>query len=709
MVHQATNEFQIFLKALGYVRTHGLLLFLEVALIYGYSMQKYYVAVPEYNSNAAILIDHSQDNMYRNYMIGSMRQSNSRKQNMAQLLSSQEVMDRLRTALTDIYNNSNRPAYLKTFFPDGVAVPANSFRSHVTLNWDKNSDIFNLSCIAQHPDAAHDLCLAYINTVEAYYPEIGQREAIAKRDFISRQLATLSHQIAENEVSLLEFQKRSPEFTAFVTVSDEDEGRTKLQNDLAQIESQILTNRATKTLLLKVPQAKRGEHTSLQSSVDAATQKLMDLEYRLRLTEESNDADKKVRIQALHQEIAETSQQLSRANEQLERVFISNPVEASDVRSRISKLELEYRVLLVSRKNTAEQIEKLNQLEKRFVQQRLDYKRLKADLEHKRALIKNLYKMEQETELEVSAGISEIYRLREPSQNSARVSPQLSRYLYGSLSVALFVIAITLVVLMAAFPRIDSEAEVNRLNLPVIGKVPNISQMARIIEDIPTYAMEYLKIMNYRILRETKDTLCPVVIVTSGHAREGKSTVANSLTLTAHDPNRRALLIDGDLLTTRPNQFFGISENATGGLYALINDPTADPNKLIVPTRVDGLSFLPRGQRVQPTDNGNVQKPLGAALVELRKNYDVIFIDTPPLFTSNLAHQWAPLADLIVVVARIFVTRPRDVMEALQTCKLYSRAPVGVALNCVQLTGAYRRASNYYFSKKKTKPAQIAA
>jgi protein-tyrosine kinase len=356
-----------------------------------------------------------------------------------------------------------------------------------------------------------------------------------------------------------------------------------------------------------------------------------------------------------------------------------------------------------------EQIDKMNQLEKKFVQQRLEYKRIKADLEHKRALLKNLYKMEQETELEVSAGISEIYRLREPSRNPTRISPQLSRYLYGSLSVALFVLAVTLVVLMAAFPRIDSEAEVNRLNLPVIGKVPNISQMARVLEDIPTYAMEYLKIMNYRILRETKDTLCPVVIITSGHAREGKSTVANSLTLTAHDPNRKALLIDGDLLTTRPNQFFGISENATGGLYALLNDNQADPEKLIVPTRVDGLSFLPRGQRVQPTENGNVQKPLAAALVELRKKYDVIFIDTPPLFTSNLAHQWAALADLIVVVARIFVTRPRDVIEAIQTCKLYSRAPVGVALNCVQLTGAYRRASNYYFSKKKTKPHQIAA
>lgn len=159
----------------------------------------------------------------------------------------------------------------------------------------------------------------------------------------------------------------------------------------------------------------------------------------------------------------------------------------------------------------------------------------------------------------------------------------------------------------------------------------------------------------------------------------------------------------------RPNDFFNISETATPGLHALVHKPDTSFESLIVPTRVEGLAFLPRGQRLSHGENGNVQKPLQEALTELRKRYDVIFIDTPPLFTSNLAHQWAALADLIVVVARIFVTRPRDVIEAIQTCKLYSRAPVGVALNCVPLTGAYRRASNYYFSKKKSKPHTIAA
>ncbi len=709
MVQQSTNEFQILLKALGYLRTHGWLLLVEVALIYGFALQRYFRAVPEYNSSAAILIDHSRDNLYKNYVLSSNRQANSRKQNMVQLLTSHEVMERLRATLTDIYNAGNRPAYLKAFFPDGVAISANAIRNHIVLNWDRSSDIFNMTCTAQHPDAAHDLCLAYMNTAEAYYPEVGQRDAIMKREFLSRQLSTLSRQIGEYEVNIVEYQKKSPEFAAFLMLAEDDAGRTKMMAELARVQDEIRTNRATKNLLLRVPQAKRGEHTSLQTTIEAATAKLSDLQYRLRLTQESTDPDRNTRVEALQQELHETSSQLARLNEEVTQVSRDTPLTSSDVRTQIAKLEVDYNVLSVQKKNIEGQVSRINELEKTFVQQRLEYKRLKSDLEHKRNLLKNLYKLEQETELEISAGVAEMYRLREPSRNPQRMSPLLGKYLYGSLSISLFVLALTLILLMAAFPRIDNENEVNRLNLPVIGKVPHIRQMAKILEDIPSYAVEYLKIMNYRIVRETKNVQCPVVIVTSAQAREGKSTVVNYLTMTAHDPNRRALLIDGDLLTNRPNDFFNISETATPGLHALVHRPDTNFESLIVPTRVEGLAFLPRGQRLNHGENGNVQKPLQEALTELRKRYDVIFIDTPPLFTSNLAHQWAALADLIVVVARIFVTRPRDVIEAIQTCKLYSRAPVGVALNCVPLTGAYRRASNYYFSKKKSKPHTIAA
>ncbi len=184
--------------------------------------------------------------------------------------------------------------------------------------------------------------------------------------------------------------------------------------------------------------------------------------------------------------------------------------------------------------------------------------------------------------------------------------------------------------------------------------------------------------MNYRILRETKDLKCPVVVITSPHAREGKSTVAQLLSLASQTPNRNTLLIDGDLLTSRPNRFFGIQEDQTPGLRALLdgNPQNVPLSSLVVKTVTEGLSFMPRGERMDPVALPNFLKPIERSLEVLRKEYDIIYLDTPPLFASNLAHQWAGLADLIVLVGRIYVTRPKkDITEAIQTCKVFSQGP----------------------------------
>src|SRR5690606_36640039 len=112
-----------------------------------------------------------------------------------------------------------------------------------------------------------------------------------------------------------------------------------------------------------------------------------------------------------------------------------------------------------------------------------------------------------------SAGNAEIFRLQEPTRNGQRIAPQLTKHIYGALSFCIFAITITVVLLMAFFPRLDSEADVHRLNLPVLGKVPLLHRNANTLDDIPTFGLEYLKIMNYRILRETKELKCSIVVV----------------------------------------------------------------------------------------------------------------------------------------------------------------------------------------------------
>ncbi len=711
MTQQPVNEFQIIVKAVGYFRTHWWLFLAEIAVIYGSALNNYYATRPIYESSATILIDNSRRQMYQTFMMpGLAGNSNARKQNMAHLLTSQEVMERLRNQLTEHYNQEGRPGHLRLFFPGSQAVSANELRNWITLNYDRNSDIYSFTCQAENADAAHDLCLAYMNTIQIYYPEIGQRDAMMKRDFLSRQISSLTRQIAEREFNLADFQKKSPDFMNYLMLEIEERGKAKLRHELSQLREQLTANRAMKNLLLNAPSAKRGEHQYASSAITSTTARINELQYQLRLMENSTAPDREERIKTLNDEISSVSSRLAELNDEEVRNFLKNPLPAFEVRNQATKLELEYRVGIIKVRNLEKNIEELTLREKKYQQPRLEYERLKAELNHRKKLLNNLYNKEQETELELSAGNAEVFRLQEPTRNMLRVAPVLSRYLYGSLSLCLFVLVVSCIFLMAFFPRLDSEAEVNRLNLPVIGKVPLLRRYGARFEDVSSFGLEYLKIMNYRILRETKDLRCPIIVITSAHAREGKSTVSQLLTLASQSPNRKTLLMDGDLLTNHVNKFFGIQEDHTLGMRGLVMDGApVDPKSLIVSTVHDGISFMPRGERLDPISMPNFLKPIERVLQDLRKQYDIIYIDTPPLFASNLAHQWAGLADLVVIVGRLFVTRPKDILEAIQTCKIFSKAPVGVALNCVPISGVDRRVSNYYFSKRKSRASRMAA
>ncbi len=703
MYQAPVNEFHVLLKALGYLRTHWWLFLLEIFVIYGISLHKFHKTPPVYESDATLLIDTTRRQIYQTVLTSASTMNNARKQNMVHLLSSQDVLERFRNQLTEIYNEG-QPAYLKPLFPGGVAYPAGVLRSWVSLSWDKNSDIYSIHCTSNNADSAHALCLGYLNTIQNYYPEIGQRESLLKRDFLTRQISSFVNQIKEKEQTIVDYQRNNAEFINFLNLATDNQGIQKLRTDKSNISHRMITNRAIYKLILTIPRAKKGEHTARTTSIAVLTQRVTELQYQLNLTEQSNHPDREGRIQLIRNELEEVTSKLGHLNEEEVQTFMRTPLPTADVRQKVASLELEYKADEMKLANTEKEIGLFSQKEQLFNQQRLQYERFFMELNHKKKLLTNLYQKQQETELELSAGGAEIFRLQEPTRSGVRVAPLLSKHMYGSLSLSIFVIAISVIILIAGFPRLDSEAEVHRLNLPVIGKVPLIRKQGA-TEDLPAYSLEYLKIMNYRIMREMKEAKCPIIVVSSPHAREGKSTVTHFLSLASQNSVRKTLLIDGDLLTSHPNKFFGVVEDHTPGLKSILENPdNTDYQAFIVKTSYEGVYFLPRGGRFDPGVLPNFTKPMEQVLSSLRKQYDTIYIDTPPLFSSNLAHQWSGLGDLIVLVARIFHTRPKDIVEAIQTCKVFSKAPVGLALNCIRLSGPNKRASNYYFSKKKPAP-----
>lgn len=708
--HQTPHEYQTVFKALGYVRTHWWLILVEVLAIFSSSLWNYYNTAPVYESYASLLIDSSRKAAAQAVAPGIDRSGGSKRQNVAFMLTSEEAMDRFRTTMTDFFNAEGRPSHLRPFFPGGNPAPREAFAGRVNLTWDKNSDIYNVRCWANHPDAAYDLCLNYLTSIQTFYPEVGNRASLMKKDFISRQINSYSRQIREGSQNLTEFQKRSSEFIEFIMKGLDDNGYRRLKDELNELKKRNESNRAIRQLLLSGPSSKRGELTARNASIEALTAQISELKYQLELTYASKAADRMTRVRSLEEEISRVSSQLAKLNDEQAKETLRNPLAPSTVRGKVSDLEIEYKTNSAAISTIEKQIQELRAMETRFQPERIEYERLQNELTQRRLLLNTLLSREQEAELEIAAGGAEIFKLSSPTR-SGRVSPVLSKFLFGGASTSIFVCAVTIMILMILFPRLDSEVEVQRLNLPILGKIPSMALASGAgFEDIPAAGFEYLRIMNYRILRETKELKCPIIVVSSANSREGKSTVIQLMALASQAPGRKTLLIDGDLLTAHPNRFFNMEEDASPGLKAILEGNAKGSGQgLITKTIHEGIYLLPRGGRMDPSAAPNFLEPLKPHLESWKKEFNFILIDTPPIFAANLPHQWTSLADLIILVTRIFVTRPRDILEALQTCKVFSKAPIGIALNGITLTGAAKRSSNYYFSRKKTRPTRLAA
>jgi capsular exopolysaccharide synthesis family protein len=188
-----------------------------------------------------------------------------------------------------------------------------------------------------------------------------------------------------------------------------------------------------------------------------------------------------------------------------------------------------------------------------------------------------------------------------------------------------------------------------------------------------------------------------VVLITSGTASEGKSTLALSLAISAARAGQRTVLIDGDMRRPAIARLLGIAaghglEDVLGGTCSVMEAMVVDP--------VTGLRILPaRGGAAQP------QELLGGAamtnlLGELRGANDLVIIDSPPVTFVSDATLLAPQADGTLFAIRWEKTPREVVLTGLQQLRRAGAVLLGTVLTRARLRRhegyAYGMDSAYY-------------
>lgn len=120
-----------------------------------------------------------------------------------------------------------------------------------------------------------------------------------------------------------------------------------------------------------------------------------------------------------------------------------------------------------------------------------------------------------------------------------------------------------------------------------------------------------------------------VIQITSPNMGDGKTTLISNLAIAIAQSGKRVIVVDADLRRPRIHSLFGLPSGSSG-LTAVLAGETPLV-KAIKPTLIPGLDLLPCGTRPSNPAELLTSAEFEQVLSELRRDYDFILVDTPPL------------------------------------------------------------------------------
>lgn len=241
---------------------------------------------------------------------------------------------------------------------------------------------------------------------------------------------------------------------------------------------------------------------------------------------------------------------------------------------------------------------------------------------------------------------------------------------------------------------------------PVLGAIPFDKAAKRAPLISPSNARS-IRAEAFRQLRTSLqfmdvDRPVRVLVVTSSVPHEAKSTTATNLAVSFAESGRRVLLIEADLRRPKVADYLGL-ERAVGLTSVLTG--SARIEDAVQSWGTDGLSVLGSGP-IPPNPSELLgSTAMSTLLKSLRRDFDVIIIDTPPLLPVTDAAVTSKHADGCVLVVRYGRTKRSQIQTALRSLRSVDSRILGTVFNMVPTGGAdgydsYR--SGYYSEDHKT-------
>jgi capsular exopolysaccharide synthesis family protein len=196
------------------------------------------------------------------------------------------------------------------------------------------------------------------------------------------------------------------------------------------------------------------------------------------------------------------------------------------------------------------------------------------------------------------------------------------------------------------------------------------------------------------------DNELKTIVFTSPEPTDGKSTVASNFAIAMAKVNKKVLLMECDLRKPRVHRNFGIGNDI--GLTHILADMVFDDLSLLniikaIP-EVENLFVLTAGFTPPNPTEMLSSKKFKNLLDQIKKHFDIIVIDTPPVAQLTDSAIISKFADGVLLVLASGETSIQGALSAKQALTNVKANILGVVLTKInKKSGSYYNYYNYEY------------
>lgn len=628
------------------------------------------------------------------------------------------------------FNSISKPPEIGKVVSDSLFnVFANRFNQKLIIKNVKKTDMLNISIRSRDADEAALLINTLIEVYSLMDLEWARGEMSHLEKFLSEQILKKEIQLAESEQALQQFQEKDQIFGV-------DENSSLLLNNLISAESQYYKAKAESNIINErkkyiLSQLTEKEKTLTQTVSNSINDRLFALKNEIAI-KEAELVSAIAQQGKSHKIVGILEEKLERLMNNLQnetRNLIAQGISVADpIKFRQAMMDsvISFNASSAMLETKANEFKELvNEYQGQLgslPEKVLEFTRLSRNLKIYADTFSLMRQKLEEVRITEAAQMGKVRIVDEARPNYNRISPKNKKNMFLGLLLGMG-LGIGFAMLREFMDNtIKTVSELEARNLTILALIPAIGRQfdskhnktkryqkkmgnaEKIQRRLITYEDPKSPVSEaYRSLRTgllysqiSKKDEGSVILISSPGPGEGKTTTIVNLAITYANLGLKTILLDTDLRKPVTHKVFSVERDP--GISKVISGIEENYSKIIKSTDIHNLDVVTSG--IIPTNPSEIlaSSYMENLIKQLRKDYDIILMDAPPLLAVTDAFVCMKYIDQLILVVRSGVTEKSGLDRSLDQIRQTNTELSGIVVNAIDESTSYYSGyySNYY-------------